>query len=39
MDLPDTFPDDIRYESYIERSLEMLEDMGYITRNKQISFF
>lgn len=39
MDLPDEFPDDIRYESYIDKANEMLEDLAFTTKNKQMVFF
>jgi hypothetical protein len=32
MDLPDEFPTDIRYQSYIDKCIEMLEDLSYIKR-------
>lgn len=39
MDLPDTFPDDINYEKYIEIATEILYDISYFKRHKQIEFF
>lgn len=39
MDLPEIFPDNIDYDWYIKKSIEMLYDMAYYTRPKQISFF
>lgn len=39
MDLPDTFPDDINYDWYIARANELLYDMGYLERPKQLTFF
>jgi len=39
MDLPKEFPQDINYEWYIKRTIEMLEEIDYIQRPKQISFF
>lgn len=36
MDLPDTFPTDIDYGFYINRTRQMLEDMAYIERPKQL---
>lgn len=39
MDLPETFPDDIDYERYISITTEMLYDVGYLNRPKQVSFF
>lgn len=39
MDLPDQFPNDIDYNVYIERTKEILYDINYLQRPKQISFF
>ncbi len=39
MDLPLTFPDDIAYDIYIKRTIDMLEEMAYYQKNKQIAFF
>lgn len=39
MDLPDEFPDDIDYDWYIKRTNEILEDIGYLTKAKQVAFF
>jgi hypothetical protein len=39
MDLPDEFPDDIDYNWYVKRSVDMLYDMGYYRRQEQIKFF
>jgi len=39
MDLPKEFPQNINYEWYIKRTIEMLEEIDYIQRPKQISFF
>ena len=38
-DLPDTFPDDIDYEKYINITTDMLYDIGYLKRLRQIEFF
>ena len=39
LDLPLTFPDDIAYDIYISKTTEMLEDMAYFQKSKQMSFF
>lgn len=39
MDLPEQFPDDIDYGRYIEKSIEMLFEMGYLKRQEQMKFF
>lgn len=39
MDLPTKFPQDIDYEAYIARTKEILYDIDYLQRPKQISFF
>lgn len=39
MDLPEAFPDDINYDWYIKHTRGILEDIGYLERPKQISFF
>ncbi len=39
MDLPEQFPDDINYDWYIEKSIEMLYDIGYMKRQEQIAFW
>lgn len=39
MDLPDNFPSDINYDWYIARAKELLYDMSYYNRPKQIKFF
>jgi hypothetical protein len=39
MDLPLEFPDDIAYEIYVKKANEMLEDMAFFTKQKQITFF
>ena len=39
MELPDTIPEDIDYSWYINKTLEILYDIGYYTRPKQIEFF
>lgn len=39
MDLPDEFPSDIDYEKYIQITTEMLYDINYLKRPKQITFF
>ena len=38
-DLPIEFPNDIDYQKYIDITTEMLYDVGYIQRPKQITFF
>lgn len=39
MDLPSCMPDDIDYEVYYAKTREILEDINYLQRMKQISFF
>jgi len=39
MDLPDDFPTNINYEWYAQRANEMLEDVGYYQKSKQVVFF
>lgn len=39
MDLPETFPDDIDYDKYVKRTNELLYEMAYYERPKQVSFF
>lgn len=39
MDLPDFFPDDINYDKYIEITKEILYDINYLKKPKQITFF
>jgi hypothetical protein len=39
MDMPDSFPLDIDYEKYIRLTKSILEDIGYIPKAKQITFF
>lgn len=38
-DMPEVFPDDIDYGWYERKCKEMLEDIGYSPKPKQISFF
>lgn len=39
MDLPSEFPSDINYQWYIDKTKEILYDIGYFPRPKQIEFF
>lgn len=39
MDLPVDFPSDVDYQWYINRTKEILEEIGYSPKPKQISFF
>lgn len=39
MDLPDEFPDDIDYDWYINKTKEILYEIGYLVRPKQLQFF
>lgn len=39
MDLPDSFPDDIAYNWYFAKCREILFDISYLDRPKQIRFF
>ena len=38
MDLPDEIPDDINYDWYINKSMEILNDCGFYTKQKPQSF-
>ena len=38
-DLPKSFPSDINYQWYINKTKEILEEIGYSPKPKQISFF
>lgn len=39
MDLPIIFPSDIDYDFYIQKTLEILEEINYLPAKKQMSFF
>lgn len=39
MDLPNEFPSDIDYNKYITRTRDLLYDMAYLQRPKQVTFF
>lgn len=39
LDMPKEFPNDIDYDWYIRTTKGILEDIGYLARPKQISFF
>lgn len=39
MDLPDELPTNINFDWYIQRANEMLQDIGYYAKSKQIVFF
>lgn len=39
MDMPESFPDDIDYERYIQLTQDILYDIGYLNRPKQVNFF
>lgn len=39
MDLPDDFPSDINYQKYIDKCKDILYDIGYLQRPKQLEFF
>lgn len=39
MDLPDTFPDDIDYQKYLDKCEQILYDIGYKRKPEQIKFF
>ena len=39
MDLPEEFPNDVNYQWYERKTLEMLEDCAFIERPKQLKFF
>jgi len=38
-DLPETFPDDINYQWYENKCRDILEEIGYLRRPKQLQFF
>lgn len=37
MDLPETFPDDINYQVYIDKSIELCYDIGFIKKSSQMT--
>jgi hypothetical protein len=39
MDLPESFPEDINYQWYINKTKEILIEIGYLAQAKQIAFF
>lgn len=39
LDLPENFPDDINYQWYINKTTEILYEIAYLNRPKQIEFF
>ena len=39
MDLPPSFPNDIDYQWYINETISMLYDIGYLQKPKQLKFF
>lgn len=39
LDLPKEFPTDINYQAYIDKTKEILYDIAYYSRPKQVSFF
>lgn len=39
MDLPNEFPDDIAYDIYIQKAVDMGFDLAYFSKEKQIAFF
>ena len=39
MELPEAFPEDIDYAKYQKKTLEILYDIGYYSKPKQIEFF
>ena len=39
MELPDGIPEDLNYDWYIKRTREILYDIGYLNRPKQLQFF
>lgn len=39
MDLPEIFPSNINYQWYIDKTIEMLHDLNYYKRPKQLVFF
>ena len=39
MDLPETFPDNIDYDKYLQLTNEMLFDIDYLHKERQITFF
>ncbi len=39
MELPDALPDDIDYQWYLNKTKSILEEIGYLSRPKQLAFF
>jgi len=39
LELPDSMPEDVDFDWYIKRTKEILKDIGYYARPKQIEFF
>ena len=39
MDLPNEFPDDLAYDVYIQKAIDMGFDLAYFNQEKQIAFF
>jgi DNA polymerase elongation subunit (family B) len=39
MDLPDEFPTDINHKRYIDETVSILYDIGYLSKPKQLKFF
>lgn len=39
LDMPNEFPDNVDYEKYIKMTVDILEEIGYISKPKQIKFF
>jgi len=39
MDMPKDWPDDLNYQWYIDKANEILYEIGYLTRPKQVEFF
>lgn len=39
MDLPDKLPDDINYDFYINKTIDMLYSIGYYKKEEQLHFF
>jgi hypothetical protein len=39
MVMPDSFPEDVNFSWYVGKTKEILEDIGYLQRPKQLNFF
>jgi hypothetical protein len=39
MDLPDNLPNDLDFDRYVQKCIDILYDIGYYYRQKQVAFF